>query len=115
MQVAKKLNISRQLKFTFLILGCTLAFNTKAQSNSFSYFGTFELYNPIQNIDLKNPLFISSTLIKSEKSLAFSVPKEMPVAFFCIKEHSMDKKNRINPRFRLGSVDYVNHLEGKSN
>jgi len=115
MQVAKKLNISRQLKFTFLILGCTLAFNTKAQSNSFSYFGTFELYNPIQNIDLKNPLFISSTLIKSEKSLAFSVPKEMPVAFFCRKEHSMDKKNRINPRFRLGSVDYVNHLEGKSN
>jgi hypothetical protein len=33
--------------------------------------------------------------------------------FFCKIEHKMSAKARIPVRFRLGSLDYVNKLEGK--
>lgn len=37
----------------------------------------------------------------------------MPHAFFCKLELKIDKAANINCRFRLGSVDYVDYLEGK--
>jgi len=33
--------------------------------------------------------------------------------FFCKVESMIEKKSRLAPRFRLGSVDYVDALEGK--
>jgi hypothetical protein len=36
------------------------------------------------------------------------------MAFFCRIELQLDKWARRNIRFRLGSVDYVNYLEGKT-
>lgn len=35
------------------------------------------------------------------------------LAFFCRLEVKMDKASKMPVRFRLGSVDYVNRLEGK--
>ena len=95
---------------------CAFMQNIKAQQLKTSYFGSFEFYNPIKFSTIKP----SSVILVKEKPLPRSllyldIPKEMPVAFFCIKEHHMDKKHRINPRFRLGSVDYVNQLEGRLN
>ena len=36
------------------------------------------------------------------------------LAFFCKRELELEKKTGISMKFRLGSVDYVNTLEGKS-
>lgn len=39
--------------------------------------------------------------------------RAMPEAFFCKLELKIDKAANMNCRFRLGSVDYVDYLEGK--
>lgn len=35
------------------------------------------------------------------------------VPFFCRLEKKLEETSKINTRFRLGSLDYVNQLEGK--
>jgi hypothetical protein len=114
MQEVRKQNINKQLKYLLLLIGCAFTLQINAQPNAKSYFGSFKLYNPIKNVDIKSPIIASTTPLARPSSLVFSVPKAMPVAFFCRMEHIADKKSKFNPRFRLGSVDYVNKLEGKS-
>ena len=45
----------------------------------------------------------------------FAAPKVLPTHYggFCKLELKLEKATKIAPRFRLGSVDYVDKLEGK--
>ena len=115
MQVVKKLNINKTILSILFFCCCFSTQQVKAQQQKPSYFGSFELYNPIKYSSVNSPIFLLDKATPLPHPMSLTVPKQMPVAFFCIKEHYMDKKTRINPRFRLGSVDYVNQLEGKLN
>ena len=52
----------------------------------------------------------TTTIVKKHKSI-FDANK---LPLFCKIEHKLSKKTNINLRMRLGSLDYVNKLEGKN-
>jgi hypothetical protein len=54
-------------------------------------------------------------LLENKKSLAFTSPYNHrdQLGFVCKWELKMDVKTKNPVRFRLGSYDYVNKLEGK--
>ena len=63
------------------------------------------------NETLKNEIISDFPDIHSVLWIKKFKADELPV--FCKAEHYIQKKSGINFRFRLGSVDYVNSLEGK--
>jgi hypothetical protein len=71
------------------------------------------------DIILFRKLFLDTNFIitKSLKSTNFNIRnnfsvKKLPI--FCKIEHNMSLKARIPVKLRLGSVDYVDKLEGKN-
>lgn len=57
------------------------------------------------------PSIVTSYSKPNIKHLQFD-PEKLPV--FCKIEYKIDKATQLQVRFRLGSLDYVNILEGKS-
>jgi hypothetical protein len=61
--------------------------------------------NPVRLRD--SALYLPIRLVPQD-----SYSKEL--AFFCKREWELEKKTGVPMKFRLGSVDYVNTLEGKN-
>ncbi len=68
----------------------------------------------LQLPDLRNYLLESKIDSRYQlKTLAKQSGDEWYPAFFCRIEHLCERKTKIGSKFRLGSLEYVNHLEEK--
>lgn len=77
------------------------------------HFGYTRIETPVHPA---TPLLISQPPVLGKVNIPYvnQVFALQPQAFFCRIESQIERKSRIAPRFRLGSLDYTNWLEGKS-
>jgi len=61
-----------------------------------------------------NPVRLTDTVLYLPIRLVPQDTYSKELAFFCKREWELEKKTGVPMKFRLGSVDYVNTLEGKN-
>ncbi len=69
-------------------------------------------FNQKTKIETINLVTVVPNHISSQQNIQASFYSDN-LGFFCKKEIQLEKVTSIPLRFRLGSLDYVNHLEGK--
>jgi len=79
-------------------------------------------YNALKSFDFEKQLrldfHISDSLKINDARFLFTAPVQSSfytehLGFFCKKEIKLEKITSVPLRFRLGSLDYVNRMEGK--
>jgi hypothetical protein len=82
-----------------------------SQINLQTFSGEQKMFTIISPLDLLAKLPASKTLSTKKQRSIFDAEK---LPFFCRFEHKLSQKSKLNVRMRLGSLDYVNKLEGKN-
>jgi len=113
MQVVKRQNIKTNFKWVLMVVSLFITFHVSAQIAAPQFVNTFPLHNPTKYMDYKMSSAQTRPMVRSYIKLDVRVPNLSPTAFFCRQEIKADSKSSFKPRFRLGSYDYVNYLEGK--
>ena len=93
-----------------LLVLSLLTFSVQAQNIKTESKPEIEL-KPRLKINLVQKMNTENFTIKPFRTVSEGYVANLPV--FCKIEHNMSLKARIPVRIRLGSVDYVNYLEGK--
>lgn len=79
--------------------------------------GTVDIFTitkkPIQIVSQLDLLTYSSSEIQPSMTKQRSIFDVQALPIFCKIEHKLAKTSNINVMMRLGSLDYVNKLEGK--
>jgi hypothetical protein len=96
----------------FLIILVALIFNNlpvEGQNNSHLFADTLRMKHPMysfQHLDLTKPFPATATIRPDAYSLN--------LGFFCKKELQIQKSTQLPLYFRIGSLEYVNRMEGKA-
>ena len=100
--------------FFCLMITCT---NLFAQEGSVNKSNAILLLNGNSAaVTFRAPVVLLKNFLKSEKSISVVSPDyySQHLGFFCKQEIKFDKISKIPFRFRLGTVEDCNRLEGKN-
>ncbi len=91
---------------TLLIIVCTLFCLSTLSAQSKDHF-------PLLHQKLFEQVPESKDSALWIRSVLYDYSFILPSSFFCVLENKRDRKTPIKLRFRLGTVQYVDQLEGK--
>jgi hypothetical protein len=111
--------MQRQIKFIVVLFFC---FSAKVFSQTETSSLQFEKMNLKSKTVTTYSYFIKSLKVPEKKEVQYPTKHVLMIpvnwysqqfGFFCRQELSFEKATRLPVRFRLGSLDYCNRMEGK--